>query len=299
MNTKTDPTLAAFETHRPRLFAIAYRMLGTIADAEDMVQETFLRWQKSPREKVLCAEAWLSTVVTRLSINQLKSARVQREHYVGPWLPEPLVEDESSNPRASAERKDSLSMAFLVILETLSPTERAVYLLREVFAYDFPEVARIVEKSEASCRKLLSRAREHVTGRRPRFKSSPRQQQRLLDEFLRAAATGDAQGFAALLAQDVEFISDGGAEARALRRPLRGLDGVLRVLVHEAPRQEPIITSRRRLTINGQPGFVAYVGNRPHVAMLFDVDGDRIRTIYLVTNPKKLAHLPPPFPGAN
>jgi RNA polymerase sigma-70 factor (ECF subfamily) len=290
----TVTSSAQFEQHRKHLFAVAYRMLGTVADAEDMVQETFLRWERCKRETVKSAEAWLTTVTTRLCLNHLKSARVRREEYVGPWLPEPLVDDESADPRRSAERTDSLSMAFLVILETLSPTERAVYLLREVFDYEFAEVARIVEKSKENCRQLLVRARARITARRPRFKSTPWQQQRLLDGFLQAAATGNVQAFLPLLAEDVAFISDGGAEARALRRPLRGIDRVMRVLAHEAPRHEGAITSRRRVRINGQPGFIAYKGDEPHVAVVFDTDGGQIRTIYLITNPQKLARLPPP-----
>src|SRR5258708_3924590 len=165
----TADALTAFLEHRPRVFGIAYRMLGSIADAEDLTQETFLRWQKGDRTGIKSAEAWLTTVVTRLCINHLKSARVQREEYVGSWLPEPIVAESATDPRENAEQAESLSLAFLVVLETLSPTERAVYLLREVFGYEFAEVARMVEKSEANCRQRLSRARQRVAERRPRF----------------------------------------------------------------------------------------------------------------------------------
>jgi len=182
----TDDTLAAFTEHKPRIFGVAYRMLGSVADAEDMVQETFLRWQKSDRTGIKSSEAWLTTVVTRLCINHLKLARVQREEYIGPWLPEPIVAEDAIDPRENAEQAESLSMAFLVILETLSPTERAVYLLREIFAYEFAEIARIVEKSETNCRQLLSRARQRVAERRPRFKTSADQQKRVVEAFLKA-----------------------------------------------------------------------------------------------------------------
>src|SRR5882757_218433 len=174
----TAEDLAAFTEHKPRIFGVAYRMLGSVADAEDMVQETFLRWQKSDRTGIKSAEAWLTTVVTRLCINHLKLARVQREEYVGSWLPEPIVAEGAIDPRENAQQAESLSVAFLVILETLSPTERAVYLLRDIFGYEFGEVARMVEKSEANCRQLLSRARQRVTERRPRFTPSAEQQQR-------------------------------------------------------------------------------------------------------------------------
>src|SRR5882757_9141364 len=173
----TTDALAAFNGHKSLLFAIAYRMLGTVMDAEDMTQETFLRWQKCDHDKIDSPKAWLSTVITRLCINHLKSARVQREEYVGPWLPEPLVVDPAANPAENARLSDSLSVALLVLLESLSPTERAVFVLRDVFNYEFEEIALIVEKSEANCRQLLSRAHQHLAERRPRFESSPEQQE--------------------------------------------------------------------------------------------------------------------------
>src|SRR5882757_8933059 len=199
----TAEDLAAFTEHKPRIFGVAYRMLGSVADAEDMVQETFLRWQKSDRTGIKSAEAWLTTVVTRLCINHLKSARVQREEYVGSWLPEPIVAESAADPRENAEQAESLSIAFLVILETLSPTERAVYLLREVFGYEFAEVARIVRKSEPNCRQLLGRARSHIAERRPRFKASADQQRRLVEAFLQATNQGDMEGLMAVLSEDV------------------------------------------------------------------------------------------------
>jgi len=288
----TPDALATFNEYKSLLFAIAYRMLGTVMDAEDMAQETFLRWQKCDHNTIDSPKAWLSTVITRLCINQLKSARVQRQEYVGPWLPEPLVIDPAANPVENAQLADSLSVALLVLLESLSPTERAVFVLRDVFSYEFEEVALIVEKSEANCRQLLSRARQHLAERRPRFESSPEQQERLVEAFIRASTQGDAEGLMRILTDDIKFVSDGGAETRALRRAVVGIENVLRFLVHEGPRQRPGISSFLRTTINGQPGFIAYSDGKPHAAVTFEIDQDRIRTIYLVNNPEKLRRLP-------
>ncbi len=280
-----------FEEKRQFLFGIAYRMLGSVADAEDMVQETFLRWQKNESAEIKSAEAWLATVVTRLCINHLKLARVQREEYVGVWLPEPVIAEYTANPRENVQQAESLSIAFLVILETLSPTERAVYLLKEVFGYEFDEVARIVQKSEPNCRQLLSRARHHITARRPRFKSSSDQQRRLVEAFLKATNEGDMEGLMAVLSEDVAFITDGGAGTRAPRRPIVGAESVSRLLLHEAPREEAASTVSRLVSVNGLPGFVAYRGLTPRAAVAFDIDGEQIRAIYLIANPEKLAQL--------
>jgi len=288
----TKQALNIFEEHRQLLFGIAYRMLGSVADAEDMVQETFLRWQKGDRTEIKSAKAWLTTVVTRLCINHLKLARVQREEYVGPWLPEPIVAEEAADPLENAEQAESLSMAFLVILETLSPTERAVYLLREVFDYGFGEIASIVKKSEANCRQLLSRARQRVSERRPRFNSSADQQKRLVEAFLRATNYGDVAGLMAILSEDVAFVSDGGAGIQALRRPIVGSDPVSRLLLHGAPRERAAFTAVRLVSVNGRPGFLAYRGATPRAAVAFDTDGELIRAIYLIANPEKLRRLP-------
>ncbi|HEY5792688.1 MAG TPA: RNA polymerase sigma-70 factor [Chthoniobacterales bacterium] len=289
----TNQGVELFEKHRPFLFGIAYRMLGSAADAEDMVQETFLRWQKNEPGELKSAEAWLATVVTRLCINHLKSARVQREKYVGAWLPEPIVADyATANPRENAEQAESLSIAFLVILETLSPTERAVYLLKEVFGYEFGEVARIVRKSEPNCRQLLSRARARIAERRPRFQSSADQQRRLVEAFLKAINEGDVAGLLAILSEEVTLITDGGAETPAPRRTIAGADSVSRMLLRGAPREAAAATVTRLVSINGWPGFLACRGQTPRAAIAFDIDGERIRTIYLIANPEKLASLP-------
>ncbi len=296
MHMMTADLLAAFTDHKRRVFGIAYRMLGSVADAEDMVQETFLRWQKRDRADIKSAEAWLTTVVTRLCINHLKLARVQREEYVGPWLPEPIVAEDAVDPRENAEQAESLSMAFLVILETLSPTERAVYLLREVFGHEFAEVARIVKKSEANCRQLLSRARQRVAARQPRFKSSADQQTRLVAAFLEATNQGNVAGLVALLSEDVTLVADGGQEPGALRRPIVGIDPVSRFLLQGARREQAAFTVSRLVSVNGLPGFVAYRGATPRAAIAFDIDGERIRAIYLIANPQKLQRLFAPRP---
>jgi RNA polymerase sigma-70 factor, ECF subfamily len=281
-----------FEKHRGLLFGIAYRMLGSVTDAEDMVQETFLRWQKNSPTEIKSAEAWLVTVVTRLSINHLKLARVRREEYVGSWLPEPVIPEDTPNPRENVQQAESLSIAFLVILETLSPTERAVYLLKEVFGYKFGEVARMVQKSEPNCRQLLRRARRRIDERCPRFKSSPDRHKRLAEAFLEATNRGDMKGLLAVLSEDVTLITDGGAAARAPRRPIVGADAVSRLLLQGAPREAAASTVTRLASVNGWPGFLAYRGQTPRAAVAFDIDGDRIRTIYLMANPEKLARLP-------
>src|SRR5918998_406453 len=205
MMARTDD----FERHRPLLFSIAYRMLGSVADAEDVVQEAYLRWQQAPEAEVLSPRSYLSAVVTRLSIDRLRSARVQREEYVGPWLPEPLVSEGTEDVADSIELDESLSMAFLVLLESLNPVERAVFLLREVFNYDYEEISSIVRKSEANCRQIARRARQSVAAHRPRFERSPEQEERLTQRFVETCMSGDMEGLLELLSEDVTLWSDG------------------------------------------------------------------------------------------
>lgn len=195
--------LEAFNEHRPLLFAIAYRMLGSVMDAEDMVQETFIRWQQTSEQAVKSTKAYLTTIVTRLCIDQLHSARVQREQYIGPWLPEPIVTETATDPSALAELADSLTVAFLVLLERLSPLERAVFLLREAFGYEYTEIGRIVEKSATNCRQIARRARQHLAAQRPRFQASLQQQEQLTRKFMRACHQGDLQSLLDLLAKDI------------------------------------------------------------------------------------------------
>ena len=280
--------LTKFDDHRHFLFSIAYRMLGSVVDSEDIMQEAFLRWQQSSGEEVESPRAYLATIVTRLCINHLSSARVRREQYAGPWLPEPLITDEKADPGRALLSAESLSMAFLIILESLSPVERAVLLLRDVFDYDYAEIAGMVDRSEANCRQILSRARRHVSDRRTRFEASPQQQEKLMSQFVEAATGGDIRGLLALLADDITFWSDGGGKAPASLRPIRGRERVARFIVNALRRLVPSDRVSRLLEVNGQPGVVNYISRHPHSAVIVDVADNRIRTIYVISNPDKL-----------
>ncbi|HXJ37814.1 MAG TPA: RNA polymerase sigma factor SigJ, partial [Bryobacteraceae bacterium] len=228
----SEQRLAAFNQHRGLLFSIAYRMLGSWADAEDVVQETFIRWQQAPDTEIRSPRAFLVTIISRLSINHLQSARAQREEYVGQWLPEPLMTGPlNGGPSAVAQIDQSLSIAFLVLLERLSPMERAVFLLREVFDYEYSEIAKTLGQNEANCRQILRRARRHIAEERPRFDASPKQRESLLHEFLEATARGDLEGLVALLSKDAVFHSDGGGKAPALPKPVYGASNVARVIL--------------------------------------------------------------------
>ena len=280
-----------FGEHKRLLFSIAYRMLGTVMDAEDMVQETFLRWQSCDQARVESPKAWLSTVITRLCINHLKSARVQREAYVGPWLPEPLVSGLSVDLGENAKLSDSLSLAFLVLLESLAPTERAVFVLREVFNYEFSEIARIVEKTEANCRQILTRARKSIEERRPRFEATPEEAEDLIQKFEQAVQTGKLDDLLNLLAKDVVLVSDGGGKARAVLRPIHGADHVARLLIG-ATRKFGVRTQiLHHAAVNGLPGSVSFVGSRVLRVIAFGIRKGRIRSLFIITNPDKLTHI--------
>ncbi|PTY08017.1 RNA polymerase sigma-70 factor [Opitutaceae bacterium EW11] len=275
-----------FREHRDYLFAIAYRMLGSVMDAEDLVQETFIRWQKAQPQDLRSDRAWLTTVITRLCINHLKSAQVMRKEYIGPWLPEPLVDD-GADPNLS----DSLSMAFLVVLENLSATERAVFLLREVFDYEFSEIARTVKKSPDNCRQILVRAKRQVAARQPRFENSPGQHEPLLDRFVQATAKGDVPGLMALLDEHAMLVTDGGGKARALLRPIAGSDGIARVLIGGIQKFAPAHRTYVRETVNGLPGLIGYDEGRPTTVIVFGILRDKIHSIQVVRNPDKLRSL--------
>ena len=227
--------VTTFEQYRSLLFSIAYRMLGGVAEAEDMVQDTFLRWQLQAGKEIESAKALLTTIVTRLCIDHLKSARHRREHYVGVWLPEPLMETHDRDPAQAAELADSLTNAFMLIVETLSPVERAVFLLREVFDYDYSEVSQMVGKSEANCRQMVVRAREHLAARRPRFNADPEHAAQLVNRFLLARDQGDSQALLNLLTEDATIYSDGGGKVTASRSPIRGAERVARFFINIQP----------------------------------------------------------------
>ncbi|HSP14080.1 MAG TPA: RNA polymerase sigma-70 factor [Thermoanaerobaculia bacterium] len=286
-----DERLSTFDAHRPLLFSIAYRMTGNSADAEDMVQETFLRWQQVDSSEVQSPRAFLVTIVSRLCINHLQSARVKREEYFGCWLPEPLLT--ASGQRDDRRLDESLSMAFLLLLERLSPMERAVFLLSEVFDYSHSEVARIVGKSEANCRQILKRARQHISDERPRFEASPEEHEELLQRFVSASVDGDIDGLLSLLSEDIVFYSDGGGRAAAVPKPVYGRPNVTRLLLGARKRFVPEGLVRRIAEVNGQPGIVNYVDGRANSIVMIDVAGDRIRAIYFVSNPDKLSRIPP------
>src|SRR5215469_13691023 len=290
-----DPDgLEIFSELRPLLFSIAYRMLGTVMDAEDMVQETFVRWQRSDHKKVQSPKTWLSTVITRLCINHLKSARVQRERYVGPWLPEPLVSEAAAGPAAANPLLgESLSLAFLVLLETLSPIERAVFLLREVFDYEFGEIAQIVQKSEANCRQLLTRARKHIAARRPRFETAPEQTQKVVEEFEHTVLSGDVQSLMQILAKDAVLISDGGGKARAVLRPIVGAEPISRLIIGAAAKFGSPTQVLRHLPVNGLPGTIAWENDRVIRVIVFGIQEGKIQSVFIITNPDKLRHLTP------
>ena len=284
--------LEAFIALRPLLHSIAYRMLGSAMEAEDVVQEAYLRWQGASDTDVRSHRAYLVTIVTRLSINQLRSARVQRETYVGPWLPEPVMTEHVPDVSWRIELAESLSMAFLVLLERLSPIERAVFLLHDAFEFEYAEIARIVDKSEANCRQLLARAKKHLGGPRPRFEVAPEHAERMLERFSRAATTGDMDGLLALLAEDITLWSDGGGKVAAALKPIHGADRVARFMLGALRKFVPADHVVRRAEINGQPGLISYLRGKPRTALAFDILGDRIQTIYIIANPDKLRALP-------
>jgi RNA polymerase sigma-70 factor (ECF subfamily) len=281
-----------FEQLRPLLFAIAYRILGSVSEAEDAVQETWLRYRSSAAPGSV--KAFLCAVVTRISIDVLRSARVRRETYAGAWLPEPLLTDPYQDPERSAELADSVSVAALVLLERLTPLERAVFVLREVFGLGFPEVAVAVGRSEAACRQLAVRARRHVDAGRPRFEADRRVRDELAARFFDALRDGDVGSLRELLAADVRMVGDGGGRAPALANDVIGADRVARVLASASPGLTRIDVSLRDCELNGQPGAILRDRDGKVVGTVtIDVLDGRIQTIRSVVNPDKLAHLGP------
>jgi RNA polymerase sigma-70 factor (TIGR02957 family) len=288
---------ALLDELRPGAFAIAYRMLGTVSEAEDLVQEALLRFHRAQEEgeRIESPRAYISTVVTRLGIDQLRSARRRRETYVGEWLPEPLLTSEEEDPARQAEMADSLSLSFLVLLESLSPEQRAVFLLHDVFDYPYDEVARIIGKTETNARQLASRARRHVDERRPRFEATREQHERLADRFFAAFQEGDMQALEAMLAEDVVLAGDGGGKAPALARALHGARRVARAMStwgRLADRFGGV--SLRRAEVNGQPGAVFLDPDGKLIGVLaLDIAEDRVQGVRSVVNPDKLRHLGP------
>jgi RNA polymerase sigma-70 factor (ECF subfamily) len=282
-----EPT-AAFEAQRPRLTRLAYRMLGSVAEAEDAVQDAWIRWTRAPSE-VADPTAWLVRATTRLCVDRLRAAKAQREAYRGPWLPEPLIEPLTDDP---VERAEDVSVAFLLALERLSPLERAVFLLREAFDEDYGEIARTLDRSEAAVRQLAARARDHVRQAKPRFEVDPAEATRLIEAFLAASSQADPSGLAALLAEDAILISDGGGKRKAALRVMVGRDDVIRLFQGLRWRGgEAAIQGVRLARINGAPGVVMDFEDGP-ATLAFEPDADgRIAAVYMVRNPDKLTHL--------
>lgn len=279
-----------FSEHRELLFGIGYRLVGSVAEAEDLVQETYLRWQTQDPSRIETPKAWLVTTITRLGIDELKTARRRRESYVGVWLPEPIVDDNVAAPDQVAARTDSLSLAFIHLLETLGPVERAVFLLREVFDYDYAEIARIVGKTEASCRQMLSRSKTRLAKTDAVATQRIASAESIVQRFMVACATGNVSELLAVLSPDAVLYSDGGGRVRAAIRPILSADRISRFYagIHERAYAGTRMTLVR---VNGDLG-VKLTGSKGVQAITsLTIDGDRIRAIYTVLNPDKLRHL--------
>jgi RNA polymerase sigma-70 factor (ECF subfamily) len=294
MSTVTDP-VAIFEAHRSALQGLAYRMLGSVAEAEDMVQTAWLRWQKLDHSTVRDANALLRRIVTRLCLDELKSARRRREQYVGPWLPEPLVEGLAQDVDPIEDVAEDLSVAMMLALERLSPLERAAFLLHDIFEIGFPEVAATLDRSEENCRQLSARARRHMNAARPRYRPKQDESAAIVRAFFTAARSGDVTGLSRLLAEDVKLRSDGGGKRIAASNILAGTERVSRYLAgfgRKALRRGHGLPPVRYTRINGLPGFVTLeMDGLPQTTALEIADG-KVHAVYIVRNPEKLSHLP-------
>ena len=281
-----------FEAHRDLMFAVAYRMLGTITDAEDAVQDAWLRWSAASRADVADPRSYLARIVTNTALNRLRSVRSRREAYIGPWLPEPLLTAAGPDAAERAELAESVSVAMLVVLESLTPEERAVFVLREVFGFGYEEIGAALGRSSPAVRQLAHRAREHVQARRPRFDVDRNQQREVTERFLAAAGGGDIEGLMSVLAPDVTLLTDGGGKARAALRPMTGAGKVARFLVAIASRPymgiEISEISLEAAEINGSLGTLITGGGRAIAALTMTVSGGRVTAIQLLANPDKL-----------
>lgn len=283
-----------FEEHRSDLSQLAYRMLGSLSDSDDVLQEAYLRWSQQDRAAVRSPRAYLTSVVTRLCIDQRRAIEARKETYVGPWLPEPVVEDGEPSASQRAEVAESVSLAFLVALETLTPLERAAYLLRQTFDFEYDEIAAILEKSSDNCRQLVSRAQAHLRARRPRFEAKADEADRITTAFLEACATGELDRLVRLLAADAVLYSDGGGKVLAALAPIRGADRVGRFFLGVLKKSPPGLQFRR-VRVNGRPGVIATLGDHVVNVLTFDVIDGRIATCFVIRNPDKL---PRSGPGA-
>ena len=288
--TKGETRVEIFKRHRQRLFGIAYRMLGTRADAEDIVQEAYLRWHKANAEDIETPEAWLVTIVTRLSIDRLRSLAKERETYIGPWLPEPLLTDKNYMPEEQLEFADNLSLAFLALLERLSPTERAAFLLREVFEVSYAEIARVVGRNETACRQLIHRARERVRSDKPRFETSETDKRKLIDKFIAATKAGDEETLLTLFAEDAQMTSDGGGKVVAARKTIEGRRKIAR-LYAQLGKKGASLFETEIYYVNGELGAVTSAFGQIFAATVFEIENEKISCVYQVMNPEKLKDL--------
>jgi RNA polymerase sigma-70 factor (ECF subfamily) len=292
MSANPTATANAFAAERTRLLGIAYRMLGSRADAEDVLQDAWLRWNESQSADVRSAQAWLTTIVTRLSIDRLRSAKARREVYIGPWLPEPLADIDPVTPESKAELASELSLGFLSLLERLGPDERAALVLHDAFDCDYEDIAEVLGKSAAACRQLVHRARERVMAERQRFKVDERTRQRMLERFIEVANAGDLPAMKALFATDAHLVSDGGGKAIAARRILHGAERIallFQMIFHRNARA----IERRLVRINGELGLATSFRGKLHSVTTIDTDGERIYAYYTVANPDKLGEFLP------
>ena len=280
-------TETLFETHRPRLFDLAYRLLGSRSDAEDVVQDAWLRWRQADHAAIRDAEAWLVTATTRLGIDRLRLARTERETYFGPWLPEPLSVDEAPDPARGAEIAEQVSLAFLSLLERLGPEERAAFLLKEVFDYDYAQIAELIGHSEANCRQMVHRARTRVQAERPRFAVTPEKHRTLLERFMHAARMGDRNAIVQLLDANAQLVSDGGGKVNAAIRPLHGAERIARLFWAVARRTKGA-QDWRICHVNGEPALLRMHEGRLHSVTTITIEGERITGILTVLNPDKL-----------
>jgi RNA polymerase sigma-70 factor, ECF subfamily len=276
-----------FEAHRSYLFSVAYRLLGSASDAEDAVQDTFLRWQLERGEAIRSPRAYLATIVVRLCLDQLRSARARREVYVGSWLPEPLLTSGRGDLTDSLVLRESLSFAFLLMLETLSPLERAIFVLREVFDYDYAEIAATVGKSQANCRQVFHRARQRIAERQSRFETTREQQEAVTEQFMRATSSGDVHALLQLLNEDVESISDGGGKVLAALQPIHSRERVSRGLFGRLTKMPPDTVWMDE--VNGQPAIIATLDGKVYGVVLLDLRVGGVQLLYSVVNPDKLA----------
>jgi RNA polymerase sigma-70 factor, ECF subfamily len=280
-----------FGALRARLFSLAYRMLGLRADAEDVVQDAWLRWHASDKAALQSAEAWLVTVTTRLALDRLRTRKAERENYVGWWLPEPLLDVDEHTPERAAELASDVSVAFMWVLERLSPEERAAFLMRQVFDHDYADIAALLDKSEAACRQLVHRAQERVQQERPRFAVAKESHRELLGRFMQAATIGDREAMKAMMSGEVQLVSDGGGKVKSFLRILQGagrVAGVFWSLEHQNPHR----VAYRGASVNGEPGLLRYVDGKLESAQSFVIEDGRIASVFVMRNPDKLAALP-------